>query len=393
MTVCETDRMTTARLGVTAAAAGLAVVMLTSCAAPASEAPPAVAPSVEASSPAPLEPPAAAFDLSCDDLVSPEQMTAVWGEALRKSPGYPLTATPSGLLDAALLHNGGLFCAWSGSAQDETVLTITVLPDAAEAFAVAVDALAASTVPPTEAPLADRAVVECSDAYEWLGVVCAWNAQRGDVWLYAAANFLPSSEVTVPSPRDNPDSSRKPLVPTTDDSLMAAIVEGALDAVVDASRVEVPRPAAPAPTCEELFAGPTAVALLDGRVVQGGRVVFGVSSVEGTNRLTQGAMGPASADRLGYTRCVVGDGPNQPAVIVGVAPEADWIFDQQRYLAPTAVEQVGDVTVWCVEYSCSAMATNGDSLLTAETSTGEIPVEEARAAAVEAVQAMLDSLR
>lgn len=388
--------MTTVRLRVSVVTAGLLMALLASCAAPVSEAPPVVAPSVEASSPAPLKPPVAAFDVSCGDLVSAERMTTVWGEPLiLGDPPYTITDTTYGLSEAAFLHNGGLSCAWTHGEQRETALTIMLLPEAADAFTTVASGLIAEPYSYSSAPVGDGAVVACSDAYTWLGLVCTWNARQDDVWIFLSASFLPAGEATIPIPRDNPDTSRKPLVPTIDGSLVADIVAGAVDTVVRAPRVEVPRPTLAAPSCSDLFSSPSAEALLNGRSVTGGPVQFTAESVGTTNQVSQGSMGPVSAQRLGYVQCTVADGAGELAFSVMVAPDADWIFGHPRYLAPTDPIRVGEVAAWCPDdgYSCFATAQFDGLVLTSETSTGENPTDLARDAAVRTVQAMLDSLR
>ncbi|MBX9470943.1 hypothetical protein [Microcella sp.] len=339
-----------------------------------------------------LVPPVSAFDLSCDDLLNPDLSSAVWGEPLSLRDGYPIQATPSGLVDAAVLHNGGLSCTWSTDGQIEPELVMMILPEAEEAFAVVVDGLTSPPYTYIPAELADGAVVACSDNYSWWGLECVWNAIRDDVWIFAAARYLPAGEATVPSPRDNPDTSRKPLVPTTEGSLVADIVESALAAVVGASRAEVPRPAEPSPTCAELFSSASASTLLDDRPVRGGTIEFTAESLGRTNQSSTGSMGFASADRLGYVECVVADSASRKAITVVAAPEAAWVFDQPNYLAPASSETVGEVTVWCPEYSCIAFAEVDGVVVTAETSTGENPTDIARDTAVMAVQAVIDSL-
>ncbi len=355
-----------------------------------------MAPSVEASSPAPLEPPVAAFDVSCDELVAAEDMTEVWGEPLVAGGRlYPITDTPFGLYEAAQLHNGGLTCAWTRAGQLETALSIMLLPDATEAFSTVASGLIAEPYSYSSASVGDSAVVACSDADEWLGLVCTWNARQDDVWIFLSARFLPAGEATIPTPRENPDTSRKPLVPTIEGSLIAGIVASALDTVVSAPRAEVPRPTAPAPPCAELFSSPSASALLNGRSLTGGPVQFSEDSVGSTNQVSQGSMGPVSAQRLGYVLCSVADGESELAFTVMAAPEADWIFGHPRYLSPTDPLQIGDVTTWCPadSYSCFATAELDGMVLASQTSTGENPTDLARDAAARAVQAMLDSLR
>ena len=387
--------MTGARIAVHSVAILVIAALLASCAGAETDqpsvSPPESTPSAEPT-PEALVPPVSAFDLSCDDLLDADLSTAVWGEPLGLRDGYPIQATPFGLVDAAVLHNGGLSCTWSTDGQIEPELVMMILPEAEESFDVVVDGLTSPPYTYTPADIADGAVVACSDAYSWWGLECVWNAIRDDVWIFAAARYLPAGEATVPSPRDNPDTSRKPLVPTIEGSLVADLVESVLAAVVSAPRTEVPRPGEPAPSCSQLFSSASAITVLDGRPVRGGPIEFTADSMPRTRQSTIGSMGFASADRLGYVECFVDDSASRIATTVVVAPESAWLFDQTRYRAPVSSEQVGEVTVWCPEFSCIAFAERDGVVVTAETSAGENPTDIARDSAVMAVQAVIDSL-
>ncbi len=366
-------------------------VVLTSCAPPEPEVAAESAPTPAPTPSATVVPPVSAFDLECDDLVQPELMTAVWGESLQTHETRPLSVAPSNLIDASVLHDGALSCSWALEGEGESALTLVALPQAEAAWSVAADTLVAAPYGYARAPLADGAVVGCDDSISWWGLACVWNATLDDVWIFVGARFLPESEATVPSPRDNPDTSRKPLEPTTEGSLVGAIVDNALTMLAGAPRAEVPRPTQTAPDCAELFSSPSGVSLLDGREPRGGRVEFSGDSLSRTNQYLGGAMGFVSAERLGYVECHLPDSASQLAVSVAAAPEADWIFEQPGYHFPSPAEHIGSVTVSCAEYSCLAFAVVDGTVLTAETSSGEVGVDIARDAAAEAVAAMVDS--
>ena len=240
-------------------------------------------------------PPVSAFAVECDDLVDPGLMTEVWGNVLPLGEGAQISLSPSGLIDAAVVHDAALSCTWASAIEGEPALTIVALPDAAAAWSVAADTLVAEPYSYTRSPIADGAVVGCDDAYSVWGLECVWNATRDDVWIFVGARFLPDTGATLPSPRDNPDTSREPPVPTVEGSLVGEIVENALATLASADRVAVPRPLQAAPDCTELFSAPSGVTLLGGREARGGRIEFSSESVPRTNQSLGGAMGYASA--------------------------------------------------------------------------------------------------
>jgi len=379
------------RGGVIAACAAL--VFLTSCAEVAPQETPTEPPVIETPAPEALKPPVSGFSLTCDELVSPETVGAIWAEELRSEAIAGVHLTPSGLIGSAILHDGALSCRWfTGDDPLAARLTIIALPESNAAWETISDTLLAPPYDWTPASVGDSSAVSCDDSNSVAGLECLWNATQDDVWVFVGARNLPATEATIPVPRDNPDTSRKPLIPTIEGSTIAAIVAESLDNLVAADRRVVPRPATAAPDCGELFSSESGVEFLAGRQLRGGRVELTTDSVGRTSQSQGGAMVFASAQRLGYTECLLPESTTEIPVHVVVAPEAEWAIGYPSLYPAAGYETVDRAMVMCAEYSCVAYAVVEGTVMASETSMGEYTEEIARDAAVRAVLAMVDSV-
>jgi hypothetical protein len=258
--------------------------------------------------------PVSAFGLQCADLASDELISLVVGAhgAPLASPGIRADAPGAGR--AAILQDGGMMCEWpslDGAGGNVSRLSVVALPEATSLFARALPGLQMSPFPwSPRYTLFDNfsgTLVKCDDAYEALGNVCSWQVLDGDVWLALQLTNLPSSEVSVPSPREDPEKGRLPLVPIVEGSTSLPLVSKIVDTFRGSLRVKIDRPDAITPSCAELI--DAAALRASTSTVTDPVIETAVSEPESyTSQLAAPwgfSMWAYSVERLGHRHCIV----------------------------------------------------------------------------------------
>lgn len=293
-------------------------VLLSGCAAEsAPSAVPTPTPSESGSErPEPGSVPVPSFALECADVVDASVLSALYGTTIVERDPVPLTAADDPLI--ALIQDGALVCEWApaGAPAFAHVLRVTLIENAPDAFAVITSTLAAA---PLSYHVRDESSVvlaaSCRDSAG--GADCHWSAASSRVWIEASFQSLPLTDVIVPDPRENADTSIKPLEINFDSSTSSALVRTAL--TVAESAASVLQPLLPnRRACSEVApATAPEIAALGAPVVD---LPPTIGSTSAYSTIGQWAL---SLERQGVTRCTVTTGAGVRLALVSI-PNAAW---------------------------------------------------------------------
>lgn len=268
--------------------------------------------------------PVAAFDIGCESVVDPGIASTVVGAATLAEPAFSLSARR-----IALLEDGGLSCIWLGS-DKQIALSVVALPDAADMFDRASVARANPMFPygpvDTSFDLFDAALVSCDDGTVTSGYQCTWHVLSGDVWIVVGLTGVPDSDVVVPVPRDNPDTSRKPLVPVAEGSASLVLVESVVASLEQAPRIDVSHRPRDIGSCSELIDAGAIGSTLGVAISSPQDVIDPDSTLPSAAPHLGGSMADFSMQRLGFAECSIAttDPDSQWSASVSILDDVDW---------------------------------------------------------------------
>jgi hypothetical protein len=311
--------------------------------------------------------PISAFPIDCADVVSDETVSATVGE---HDPvvqhQLPRVSTIS-MAEVAVEQDGGLWCEWHRpieSGDQRIALRIIAIPDAAADFG----RIRPSLMKPADLFAARFAHVEAFDdtfircdestlsdpstPAETRNVVgCSWHVLAGNTWLAVDVDGVPSSDYRVPVPRNNPDTSAKPLVPVVDGSASLALITTVVSSLESVSR-DIPDTSQPAmPDCPALIDRKRVQSSLSMKIKAIKPAASAVHPSASTN--VSEALAAYSAERVGNRRCAVSEnrGFGSWTALVTVARSAPWLADELTMNADasmvSAVEGLGTVIADC----------------------------------------------
>jgi hypothetical protein len=325
---------------------------------------------------APLTDPVSAFAIDCADLVPDDVITAVLGDHQAPVASLNVGASLQGSLVATILQDGGISCTWSRpQAQNSqfAALSVVAIPDAAGFFARAVPVLTKAETKHspvyTTADAFDATLVKCQDGFVGVNFVCDWNVLSGDTWIALQLAGMPDGDVSVPTPRSNPDMSLKRLVPVVDGSASLELVTDVVTSLVSAPRNAVNRVSADLPSCTKMLKVSTIQKGTDFTVAE-----IASTATLGFDTADLGfIIWSFSLERLGYRKCMVGDADpaSSSSPELTVSRNIEWLTSAPYGLSDgkTAlqIENLGIAFTECSagyeEQSCVLMAQRGDLLL------------------------------
>lgn len=296
--------------------------------------------------------PVSAFDIACSDLASDDEIATVVGEPGAQISPPSASAAYHGALIAAVLADGGMSCEWptGDTSLSFSRLSVVALPDAAGLYERAKSKLMERPFPwfPsfTSFDYFDGALVECSDYNGWgTSYVCRWHVLVDDVWLAIELGGVPETDYHVPVPRENPDTSRKPIEAVVDGSASLGLITTIVDSISSAPRIVVEHVAAVLPNCSALID----VASLQPLAVSPIEVVRDDEPPELDPAPASESLQLFSMERLGFRHCVVAT-TSEWTVISRVLSDVDWLIEPP-FAAPQGtlreVEGLGSVYEFC----------------------------------------------
>ena len=319
-----------------------------------------------------LPEPISIFDVSCQDLVAEASIQSLVGDhGPLETSG--VSATYRGMQEAAVLADAGLSCTWPTLVSGLAIpsVKVTALADAEGLFArlkpTLIERPAIYMPAYTEFDLFESTLVECLDYYVGsIGYVCKWQILVDDIWLAIDLGGVPATDVYVPVPRENPDTSLKPIEPIVEGSQSLTFVSAIVETLREAPRRDVNRRSIEIPACTTLVDTSALQVMASGPLEINGD---GAPEVlwENPNPAT---IGDFSMERAGFKQCVVYSPLDHWGVQFRVAPDVNWLLKPPFSVPPgtlSVVEGLGEVYTECYsgegESGCSLTVVGSGAMI------------------------------
>jgi len=189
---------------------------------------------------------------------------------------------------------------------------------------------------------------------------------RGDIWIHARAVGLSPSEAEESTATENADDAVGPRLPNITSSTLGSILDDAFTVLESTPRQTISRPAPSGEQCDTIVRPALGDAFVGAEVFGGPMTLSGDALLRGFTAF-DGAMGFASAERLGYLECGLALPGSSGSVQLVVARGASWVVEDPWAVDLGGATVDGDVTSGCaITGECWAFAVVGDDLLVAE---------------------------